>query len=1767
MKHKVWLLLAVAALVLNGLGLWRALVLYERSLQSRELADPQLIEMPADNAVMSGKNPLHWRWDQPVVADAMVGLAPESAPVSFTPGLSGDFVWVNDRTLQFTPEQPWVAGQVFVVDLDTTVTNLLGRVSLTRHHCRVQGPALQFLESRLMHVEGNHSLEVSLRFNQAVHPDDVRRHLRVTDRAGEEVSVRLRETPVVGEVFAAAEVGKGAPLRFTLSSGLPSVNGPRGALESEHIFSVDLPSRFHLVGMEAQMPTFDPGSVRLRFNSAPDMASLRNQLQIEPEVQVSIGGSAWYRRDQVHVTGDFQPGQRYTVRLGAGVRGTNRRSLDEAIEHTLFFPQRSPGLRFSHGGEILNAAGSRQVAVSVVNEGKLTMSMQRVQDQNLVALLMRRAGEDHYGARHRPDHSLAVPVWEDEMEMSGSGEVVLDLADPLAALGQGVYRLQVTGRDSKRTIDRLIISGELGLLTRGQREDFLVWVVGLGDGQPVADATVQVWSSTRELLGEGRSDEDGLVQLKIPEREGMKPMAVVARKQESLGVLSLENNRELPATNTGRAYLQAGHEAFVYTDRGMYRPGETMHFRAIVRDIDFWLPGEFPVQVTLRGPDQLIRHREIVSLNDLGTVAGSVVLNDDWPNGSYGLTISLPGDDSPELGRTQVNLESFVPPQVVVEATTPQGGGHLPPVFLLNTIARMLYGGAAADHEVEVTLSVTPETFQSAEFPRHTFLDLRKQGFSHFTRTIGKSRTSEAGKAEFRIEIPDDLEGPSALRAMVGVSVREFSGRPATAYVSRRIDRHPHYLGLQARPGDDREVELDVVLVAAASGLAVSENREVTIVLSRVDWTWGYRQDSNSRWSYFSERVSHEERRETVRLDNGRGVFSLRPPANGRWEFAVESPDTQSSSVELAIGGGFGSPARANRVAMSLDRKKYSPGEVAMLELNAPFAGIGLLTVETDRIWSHQVVAVPEGDHRLPVEVPNPGAGNVWVRLSMVRPLPDRGESPVILAEGALPLRLQMANRHLPISIEVAEQLRPGEAVEIILRGEPGAEVVLAGVDEGILLLNDFSTPNPFAFFTSLRRYGGRQWDVFDLLMPELGELFHSGDPAMGGGAAMLRNRLNPVDAKRFNPLAWWSGVHRFSESGELVLSMQMPEFAGEVRWMAVQAGRSGVGSGESRSQVGRGVVTQQSLPLFLAPGDETEWLVRLHNRSDAAAAMGMQFDIQGPVTAIAADPQAFELAAGEARVLRRRVRADEDAGVARFQVRFAQGDEVWTDEIEMAVRPVHPYRVREQYVVLQPGEQLQLRPEDEVFDFGASRSLRVSALPALELSGAAGYLLRYPYGCLEQTVSAGMPALFVPELVGDHLQLGAADIIRETVQRIWLLQTRHGGFGFWSGSTTPDFGGTLHALDFLLESRARGHEVDAARLQLALDWVRGELNRGRWSLQDHDANNRIPAAARILALSGQLDMGWLQRLRERRDDLHARGRLRAAEAMIAMGERPLATEMLHGLRAVPASGGLWYSDTSLNAELLRVLLRLNPTDRRIPGLAERVMGARRNGRWWHTYENAAALRALAAYHAAFGGEQAAVDMRWADGSGLAEDAPLELALDFTGTLHNHSAAPVYVRESVGGVSRVPVAVDNAFGIEQRLLSTDGQPLNGPLASGTNVLLHVRLTGLQMPVEHLAMDMRLPAGLEPLPLGLHRRMHEVVEVQGVRNQFSGAHLELRDDRILLFPPVLRERTAEWYFLLRAVTPGTFTFPAAYGQAMYDPTFEARGQDGRLEVLP
>ena len=1066
---------------------------------------------------------------------------------------------------------------------------------------------------------------------------------------------------------------------------------------------------------------------------------------------------------------------------------------------------------------------------------------------------------------------------------------------------------------------------------------------------------------------------------------------------------------------------------------------------------------------------------------------------------------------------------------------------------------------------------MSPETFRSSEFPDHLFSDERKGTFDRRTTPVGSAKTNAEGSATFRVKVPEDLRIPSALRAVVGVTVQEFSGRGANAFLSRRVDVLPYYLGLKlGSPDEDGCIEVDVLAVDR-EGRQVHDDRVIQLSWERLVSSRGYRRDASGTFTYVSETIPMPEGRQRMALKNGRGRVKVPVSEHARIRVNVtDEGQGVSASRCITTGAAVAAPERADRVKLELNKEGVSAGDEVELRIHAPFSGNALITLETDRVLEQWVEPVPGEEHSIRFTVPDIPQPNFWVRVTAIRPQPVEGAHPVLRSDGALAVRMDRDGFRMNVNLVVPDHVLPGRNQRVEVQVDPGAEVVVAAVDEGILRLNGFETPNPFRWFQKLRRNGLIQWDMFDALLPELGTRFRSGDPKMGGGGSSMGTRLNPVQGKRFKPLALWSGTLLADTNGIAIFDAPLPEFSGSIRWMAVAVGTNRLGAAGKTSRVSRPVVVQQSLPLFLSPGDETEWTFRIQNMTQEEKEIQMTPQLSGPVE-IEWKGEAVTLQAGETRVMRIPLRAGKDVGVASCSITVRDGDEQWNDLIELTGRPAEPWRSRQRIVTVEAGKEVKFPAWANVMASTAERKLQMSVMPSLQLAGALDYLVRYPYGCVEQTVSSAFPLLYVPELAPESWKENQVKAqIQSGIFRLWRMQLRDGSFGYWPGARQASESGTIYALEFLLAANQRGFEVDSGRLKAGLACVTRWMKDAGFDNGGSMSNVRTARICALLAGADQLEHGWRQRLWEKRGALPSLGRIYAAEAFLLSGDPDRAGRMLENLPLSSLKSWSWQSHVSQKAECLRVLAAWNPWDPRVPGLASSVLSDQRKGRWESTYENASVIRALAVVQALAlpaGSEPRVLMKPHGEASTMETNQFYQVEANEALVVKNMGTTTVYLQEIRNGVASSPEEVNGSIQVTRRFLRTDGTELDTlDVKQGDLVLIEIELSGLVEELEHLVISERLPAGLELLPVKTQRTLEHVVSWDGVMKGQACTHMEIRDDRALLFPtPVGGD--ARFYLLTRAVTPGRYLAPASYVEGMYDETQQGQGEPVSVRVLP
>jgi uncharacterized protein YfaS (alpha-2-macroglobulin family) len=617
-------------------------------------------------------------------------------------------------------------------------------------------------------------------------------------------------------------------------------------------------------------------------------------------------------------------------------------------------------------------------------------------------------------------------------------------------------------------------------------------------------------------------------------------------------------------------------------------------------------------------------------------------------------------------------------------------------------------------------------------------------------------------------------------------------------------------------------------------------------------------------------------------------------------------------------------------------------------------------------------------------------------------------------------------------------------------------------------------------------------------------------------------------------------------------------------------------------------LIATPGLPRVLAPGDRAEASLWLMNDTDAAVTADWKLTLEGPLS-LGTTEGKVPLAAHAETYVRIPITVEEKAGLAKVAFRAAAGDSVYEETVELPVRPAAARETRLVSGRLEAGQSMEFKPGADWLKGTGDSRLCAGGLPVLEWQGGYEYLLQYPYGCLEQTLSVSFPLLRAPDLFESMLpgSLKPGDVqryVKAGLYRVLSMQLQDGSFSWWPGGDQAYDYGSRYAIEFLLEARRAGYEVPAEPLSRALAWLERDLdgkveNKRQDQQPDPDEKQtlRLQAyAAEMLARGGKAREDWHARLWELRNSFDLPGKVRLARLFVAAGQRDKAAELLKPLEGtftpLPPPKGFdrtLASATGQTALLLRTWLDINPKHADVAALAQRLLQERKSGRWATTHDNAQSLLALGEYAARTAGEAKTFKATYTDGQGRArtftDRERLDLRAAGAGRLANEGPGPLYYTMIEDGIPVKATAPeeDRGLKVRRRLLGMNGQEVNAAeIREGTLLVMEVELDPLGEIQDQIVVECLLPAGLEI--------ENPALATSGQTpwiNKNSGLpllHQEIRDDRLVLFTGTVHARGLH-HIGVRAVTPGSFVLPAIAAEAMYDPSRVSRHGAGRFDV--
>ena len=1291
-----------------------------------------------------------------------------------------------------------------------------------------------------------------------------------------------------------------------IDGGLRGVSGPLG-FEALVTTQVILEPGVGLRNISAQIQDIEEGRIFLDFTIRVDARVARDYIRVEPAVRHEV--EPW--NEGLCLRGKFEPGVLYRVRLRGGLPAEGGRFLPDDVVRSVRMPELAESISFLGEGRFLNRQGSLNVMVRTVNVDPIEVRIERIFTNNLVHFIHHSyvgyLGQEILESRRIPLNAVHnKPVF-----------TRLDLRQLVGPDIRGPLRIHVrSSEDSWREASRIITVTDLGIHLKSSPKGLLAWVVRLADLKPVAQAAVTVLSQTNQEIFTGMTDAEGLVRFEDgPAGPAGQPFVVIAETATDFAYVSLADGvlSRAGLDVEGRPYLQTSCEAFVYPERGVIRPGEEIHLRALLRDAAGAIPAAgMPLAWEVLRPDGRTAATGPVVLGDLGTIEWAWTSANYLPTGRYAARLRVPGDKGPVLGDASFRVEEFMPETLRTALTAEEkrfaGGTSLP----VKVRAEHLFGGAAAGLQARGRCELRPLEFTHPAWPGVAFTSSTGEQ-KETTILLEPVALNEKGEADLAFELPANLKARSALQAAVTVSVLEVSGRASTARIVRAVDPLPFYLGArqaegQARIGQEWKVDL---IAIRPDGTAV-DIPEAKGRVVRVTWSHSLKRDQHSgyyRWA--SEKLETEIATRTVALPGGLGSFGFSPEVGGEYKIIVASARGPGevpveTSISFRTAGGDpegGSLEIPSRIALTADKAHYRAGETARLQVESPITGLALLCTETDRVHSARVLDLKEPRTVLEIPVTAELVPHGYVTLTVVREsmAPDSRGVPV-RAFGAVALLRDPAERAAKVDLAVSGTVRPGDPIRIDVTvqrpdGSPEeAEVAVALVDAGILSLTAFQTPDPLKFFLAQRALGTQAVDIYSMIVPEPRDLLARASSEPGGdedGAGLL----NPISAHRVKSVSLWLGGLRTDAGGRVSREIPAPDFDGELVALAVVAGRSSVGSARRELKVRRPLILEPGLPRFLAPGDRFLAPVSLHNTTEAGMRASVTLGLKGPVRCQSgqAAEQTAEVGAGKSAVLWFALEA-VDSGVAEVDFDCAVLDgagvpgERFRKSVELSVRPAAPPVSIQGSLALDGGKSAIVEPARGFLEGTISSELVLDTSMLPDLEGSLRYLLHYPYGCVEQTTSSLIPWITLKDYLKSIDSVAYADDeiqdrVDAGIHRLFSMQTSDGGLGWWPGDSHSYTYGSLHAAWVLGEAKAAGYSLPEARYRQLLSFIDDLL------VQPREEESRPAATVRafaleILAREGRTVTGWIDNLYQRREEMSEEAMAHLAVAAVLSKHR-----------------------------------------------------------------------------------------------------------------------------------------------------------------------------------------------------------------------------------------------------------------------------------------
>jgi len=1349
--------------------------------------------------------------------------------------------------------------------------------------------------------------------------------------------------------------------------------------------------------------------------------------------------------------------------------------------------------------------------------------------------------------------------------------------------------------NSDRFVMRNVLSSNLGIIAKqGKTNKTTVVVTDLRTAEAISGVEVITYDYQQQELVRATTNGSGIAEI-TAER---KPFMLIARSGQQTGYLRLTDNESLSISRfdvTGTE-TQEGLKGFLYGERGVWRPGDSIFLNFMLDDAANPLPDNYPVTFQVfnaRGQRFLertvIENKEKVYPLHFNTPT-------EAPTGSWRAVAQVGGASFEKI----IPVETVRPNRIDIDidAGTERIQGTQP--VALDLEARWLYGAPASNLKARMEASLRPVPTTFDDYTTYVFDDPARAGVDPAAQVIFDDALDAQGQATVNWDLPENLDVPGMMQIGLRTRVFEQGGTFSTDNVSIPYAPYATYVGVDIPKNKYGNPRIEIGEQARLGLISVNADgrpvgsRTLSANMYRVDWRWWW-DDGYDNMSRFNTRSNYTPVAKSLLVTNAQGQAEWNLTLNEWGRYFIRVCDERSGhctgSFLYAGYPWYGDDSYQQRqqaaiLNFSSDKDKYEVGETATLTIPSGMPGRALISIENGSgIVTSFWESTQEGENQFSFEVTEAMSPNVYAHISMIQPHQQTENDLPIRMYGVIPIGVEDPATILEPVIAMPDELKPESTFTVKVSEENNQDMTytLAVVDEGLLGLTRFQTPDPHATFYAREALGVRTWDLYDNVLGAAGGDL-SNVLSIGGDAALNAADLNPV-ANRFEPVVRFLGPFTLKKRRTNSHTISLPNYVGAVRTMVVARNGSAYGKTEKRTSVQNPVMLLASLPRVLAPGETLNLPVNVFVNQENISSVALRVqESSGLVSFPEGQSKRLQVDGTGTQTTSFAVTVGDRPGIARFVLSTsAQGEEA-KQEIEIAIRNPNPFQTVAYNGTIESGGSWE-SSFAALGMVGTQKAwLEVSSIPPMNLERHLRSLLRYPYGCIEQTVSSAFPQLYAGQLMEltEEQRQGIPERVSATIQKLSTFQVADGGFTYWPGTGNVSNWGSSYAGHFLLEAKEKGYRVPPALLD---DWIAFQQKQARsWSSASPTTRNFASRQAQLdqayrlytLALASKADLAAMNRMREMNQALYPIARWQLAGAYALSGKTGTAEELIQNISSEMPEyrelGTTYGSTLRDQAMVLDVMVLLDQQDQAAPLLQEMSQAMSGDG-WLSTQEMGFAMLAVAKYL----GDQELEDtfrFTWQMNDQAKQDAGTERAvmtIDVTNQLRSSNQLVV----TNPGNNRLFVQVvtegkplpgeetgqTNNLNMQVNFLNLDGSPLDpATIPQGKDFVAEVRVTHagqFRMALEELALDQVFPSGWEILNTRLSSMSNAV--------QSSFDYQDVRDDRVNTFFDLNPGNSRTYRVQLNAAYQGRFYLPGTSCTAMYDNSISAYAPGQWVEV--